>query len=637
MSQSHPGSTNKKRNYTSPQKTQTSIVTFTNQNAPQKKFNSNHTPQRSAISRSQELILGLTSPPHSGKNLALSNNPFNVLSQEEEEEEDNSRSSVGMSQEVCVPDTASLKTGDTVETEPSSITISSAEQALLSIRAQQALKKLRLAKKALTDTSIRKELEAVYGVEDARQLTDTMLEQAFSPDQGKKADAQKMTENPAESIADYKGNAQKHSSQEEAMDIDQANEKLISSSEDLIASDKINSASKTKSDDTTWLEHTEDDDRTSQTLEREQLTSPGTTPSKSSTAFDPKPPNTTRNVSFAAAVKKTPNSHHLRQGIQQPTMNTIPTNPYSRTEQGTIHVRPMLPQRQLDKPIQLKKNNFRPFIHRYTLRFKTIKPKSEDEGYQNIKETLQRFLEVLLQAEPKTIIPPYLDLDRNDKSVQDLSSAFQVSSLDAHHVVKKYFFRLSPRDEERVSWCSIILAQPIPFTTFMDKAKYSLENNDFSLWPKASDNENSTDVGWLLYSTRAQDEERLTDLLCRITGENIGVKWKAIKANSGNIRSKDQTPQEEKTKALHIECAVDRMQEVRDKLTKWYSSASKHFPDGTKMRLVPTLTSVISIDNKIKFASCIARQAALTVGLASANTREMTTNLLLNRKDPSTN
>ncbi len=115
------------------------------------------------------------------------------------------------------------------------------------------------------------------------------------------------------------------------------------------------------------------------------------------------------------------------------------------------------------------------------------------------------------------------------------------------------------------------------------------------------------------------------------------MKWKAIKANSGNIRSKDQTPQEEKTKALHIECAVDRMQEVRDKLTKWYSSASKRFPDGTKMRLVPTLTSVISIDNKIKFASCIARQAALTVGLASANTREMTTNLLLNRKDPSTN
>jgi hypothetical protein len=55
------------------------------------------------------------------------------------------------------------------------------------------------------------------------------------------------------------------------------------------------------------------------------------------------------------------------------------------------------------------------------------------------------------------------------------------------------------------------------------------------------------------------------------------------------------------------------------------------------MRLVPTITSVTSMANKTKFASCIARQAALNAGLASENTREISTNLLLDRKDPSTN
>jgi len=55
------------------------------------------------------------------------------------------------------------------------------------------------------------------------------------------------------------------------------------------------------------------------------------------------------------------------------------------------------------------------------------------------------------------------------------------------------------------------------------------------------------------------------------------------------------------------------------------------------MRLVPTITSVTSMANKTKFASCIARQVALNAGLASANTREISTNLLLDRKDPSTN
>jgi len=261
-----------------------------------------------------------------------------------------------------------------------------------------------------------------------------------------------------------------------------------------------------------------------------------------------------------------------------------PTNPYSSgMNSGTLYTqRNSQNPIRVDKIILLKKNNFRQHIHRYTLQFKTIKPKSEDEGHQIIRYTLQRFLEILLLAEPKTILPPYLELDRKEKSVQDLSFAFPVSSLEGHHMLKKYFFRLSPRDEEGISWCSIIVAQPIPFSHFMDKAKYSLENNDFSLWPKASDNENTSDVGWLFYFTRAPDENRLTALLSKLIGENIRHKWKPIRVS-------------EKIRALHVECAVDRMQEVKDKLSVWYGSSSKRFPDGTKMRLVPTITSATCI------------------------------------------
>jgi hypothetical protein len=88
-----------------------------------------------------------------------------------------------------------------------------------------------------------------------------------------------------------------------------------------------------------------------------------------------------------------------------------------------------------------------------------------------------------------------------------------------------------------------------------------------------------------------QDEERLSALLSSLTGESIGVRWKPIRASSGNIRRKDQAAPEEKIKSLHVECAMDRLQEVKDKLLKWYSSDSRKFPDGTKMRLVPTITS----------------------------------------------
>ncbi|MFN9980027.1 MAG: hypothetical protein ACK53Y_08950, partial [bacterium] len=100
------------------------------------------------------------------------------------------------------------------------------------------------------------------------------------------------------------------------------------------------------------------------------------------------------------------------------------------------------------------------------------------------------------------------------------------------------------------------------------------------------------------------DEERLSALLSELTGENIGVKWKPIRSSTANLRKQDQPSNEEKNKALHVECSVDRLQEVRDKLNRWYSSTSKHFPNGTKMRLVPTKASVTSLNNMTNLASC---------------------------------
>jgi len=216
----------------------------------------------------------------------------------------------------------------------------------------------------------------------------------------------------------------------------------------------------------------------------------------------------TRNVSFAATVRDNSNLRGGREGHLQGNSKAIPPNPYEKSHSSTDHgfLHPQSAPQTIVKPdkvITLKKNAARPHIHRYTLRFKTIKEKNEEEAHQLVKESLQRYLDIVLQADPKTIIPPFLELDRNDKSVSDLSAVFHLSSVDSYHVMKKYFFRLSSRDEAGNRWCSLILAQSLPFPSFMEKAKSSLENMNFSLWPKASDNENTMGVGWLLYSTRA--------------------------------------------------------------------------------------------------------------------------------------
>jgi hypothetical protein len=79
----------------------------------------------------------------------------------------------------------------------------------------------------------------------------------------------------------------------------------------------------------------------------------------------------------------------------------------------------------------------------------------------------------------------------------------------------------------------------------MEKAQSAVANQDFSVWPKPSDNENASDVGWLLYSTQAQDEGRLMQLLSQLIGNQI-------KTMAGGIKKKeDGNPNEKKIRSPH--------------------------------------------------------------------------------------
>jgi hypothetical protein len=130
---------------------------------------------------------------------------------------------------------------------------------------------------------------------------------------------------------------------------------------------------------------------------------------------------------------------------------------------------------------------------------------------------------IVLRADSKSIISPYLELDRGNRATPDLSSTINIEALNSFTDVKKYFSRISPRKEDRSIWCSIILAQSISFHEFIDKVRHSLDNHSLGLWPKASDHESAAEVEWLLYSLCQRDETRPAELFSTLLAVQIGV------------------------------------------------------------------------------------------------------------------
>jgi len=242
----------------------------------------------------------------------------------------------------------------------------------------------------------------------------------------------------------------------------------------------------------------------------------------------------------------------------------------------------------------------------------------------------------LLRADPKTIIPPFLELDRNDKTTPDLSANFSIDATESFSEVKKYFSRISQRKEDGSIWCSLIIAQSLSFNEFIDKARHSLENHSLGLWPKASDHASAAEVGWMLYSLRQQDETRLADLFSRLSGIQIRVKWRPIRTTDGSNRRRDSQDDSQKVYALHLEAASDQARNATETLKQWYGSGKTSFPDRTKMRLVPPFNTILSMANRGKYAALFARQAALTSCIGVGPTWELTTNLLLDKPHPTT-
>ena len=139
------------------------------------------------------------------------------------------------------------------------------------------------------------------------------------------------------------------------------------------------------------------------------------------------------------------------------------------------------PSKILDKPIILKNKEIRRHIHRYDLQISIKECKSEEEEQRLLQNLLEKFLETMLSADSTIIVPPYYELDRSNKSFQDLSKSFKIPNLESFAKIKRYFSRLGNRNPNTgFVYCSCIVAASHPHTTIMSQVSQILATRGFN-------------------------------------------------------------------------------------------------------------------------------------------------------------
>lgn len=147
-----------------------------------------------------------------------------------------------------------------------------------------------------------------------------------------------------------------------------------------------------------------------------------------------------------------------------------------------------------------------------------------------------------------------------------------------------------------------------------------LSSANHGLYYKMLQVEDSSEVGWLLYSTREMDAGALANKIADMVGINIGLRWKTIPTGAKNISEKT------KVQDLCIEVSSRSKWTCQKDLLKLYSRTMKPveaYPNGICMRFVKMKKDAINMKGKSKFDKLRERQKQFLAGIRTQVTYDV--------------
>ena len=208
---------------------------------------------------------------------------------------------------------------------------------------------------------------------------------------------------------------------------------------------------------------------------------------------------------------------------------------------------------------------------------------------------LKEFVQELRRVDSTAAILPWKS---NDTKVKRVLSADDVPTTVTK--LRKYLkkFYVGKPNMETTTYPGIYLGHNNTFDELRESLQDWLETGGHAMFYMMLQAEDSTEIGWLLYTTREMNAGAMADEIGDLVGVQVGLRWKVI-----DINVKGKIPDSQKVNALVVEVETEYRWESQQSLIKYFGRHRKDickYPNGVRVRFVKNRRDALNASERGK-------------------------------------
>ena len=219
-----------------------------------------------------------------------------------------------------------------------------------------------------------------------------------------------------------------------------------------------------------------------------------------------------------------------------------------------------------------------------------------------VRNAVQEFFTELCNADSTCTLLPWKNSNFHKKHIGSKSNF--PSQLNELNNYMTRFFQGKPNKEFTI-YPMIYIGHNKPLQEIRSTMQPWLSSTAQAMYRNMLQVEDTSEIGFFVYSTREMDAGALADSISEIVKVKVGLRWKTINNGRRNV------PVSQQVKALIVEVASHERYTAQKQLISFYSRTTRpiqEYPNSIRLRFVKSYQDSINTIEKRKILKLITRQ-----------------------------